>query len=174
MAIPNLTADDRQRRLVETAIDMAMMVPKFRNDSELNSRLLVDRIHAWALEFEEQFTEEDDNNQLYLEKVEEFFEAKFKASEYVDLVERKKQIVIILDGGLIQSVYNAGDCEVVVLDMDTDGADEEDLEPNPWRNAKENEDWMSCGWDTNDKCFVRIAPDDGPLPYREIGEEEHR
>ena len=68
------------------------------------------------------------------------------------------QIVITLEGGVLQDIANIPkETEVVVLDYDTDGADEDRLKVNPWS-------------DKGDKCILSHYIGEGTnlLPYKEI------
>ncbi len=43
-------------------------------------------------------------------------------------LKRKRQIVIILDGGLVEQIFTEDDSEVLIIDKDVDSADDEEIQ----------------------------------------------
>jgi hypothetical protein len=46
------------------------------------------------------------------------------------------KIVIVMDGGLVQDILSDKECNVVIVDYDTDGVDEKDLTAIEQRDGK--------------------------------------
>lgn len=71
----------------------------------------------------------------------------------------KKQIVIIIEGGIVQDVRGIPeDTEVIIADFDTEGADPDDVQQCPWPEIEEHH---------GKTCFIGVwggsAPSN-PLP----------
>lgn len=73
-------ADDigrSMKRVSECVFDLTLICADFIRESDIDSRAMFDAIHDWALEFEEQYSEDDD----YMTEIEAFGQAKI--AEYI-------------------------------------------------------------------------------------------
>jgi hypothetical protein len=61
-----------------------------------------------------------------------------------EVQQRKPRMVIVLDGGLVQNILANFDVEVISIDYDIDGADEEDLTPVPQGDGSVSDAYVSA------------------------------
>lgn len=82
-----------------------------------------------------------------------------------------KPVIIMMEGGLIQEILCGDDhMEIVVIDLDIEGVDEDDLELVPKGPAMND---FSGKWQGHDQAYVSVVPVTAPFePLTEFAREK--
>ena len=59
------------------------------------------------------------------------------------IAEERTRVAVFMDGGLIQEIYSDSPVEVMKIDLDVEGAEEEELTPYPDREGEPNKAYIS-------------------------------
>lgn len=60
-----------------------------------------------------------------------------------EIAQERTRVAVFMDGGLIQEMYSDRPVEVLKIDLDTEGAEEEELTPYPDRKGSMNKAYIS-------------------------------